>query len=65
MADDSQHQMVRILANGATAQLRDLAELAEGDNARRIHAELKRIAAKMEVKHNWGESKIKVDKQYE
>ena len=52
MPNDSQIA-VRTLANGATAQLRNLAEVADREEARRISAELKRIAAGLDEKHRF------------
>lgn len=44
---------VKTLASGATAQLRELVEVADYENGRRMHAELLRIAAKIAAKHGF------------
>lgn len=53
MADGSNKLVVRTLANGATAQLRSIIDDADYDEARRIHAELTRIAAQLAQKHKF------------
>lgn len=45
--------VVRTIANGATAQLRSVVDTADREEARRIHAELKRIACQLAMKHDF------------
>lgn len=60
MPDPTQNIIVRILANNATAQLRSLIDVADRDEARRLSAELKRMATQLDRKHNFpGRGKVK------
>jgi hypothetical protein len=52
MPATSEQLVVRSIANGATAQLRSVAEVADREEARRLHAELRRISKLLEDK--WG-----------
>jgi hypothetical protein len=51
--------VVRTLANGATAQLRSVIDFANREEARRIHAELLRLAHQLAQKHEFGVKKAK------
>jgi hypothetical protein len=53
MTEASHNLMTRTLANGATAQIRELAEFAKGEEARRLYTELMRIARKLADKHDY------------
>jgi predicted Zn-ribbon and HTH transcriptional regulator len=53
MHEDQNNLVVRTLANGATAQLRSVIEVADREEARRIYDELRRIAAHLARKHNF------------
>lgn len=51
---EEHHQLViRTIANGATAQLRVIVEVADREEGRRIHAELLRIATELARKHDF------------
>ena len=50
---------VRTLANGATAQLRSLVEFADREEARRLHAELLRLAKQLAAKHDFGKTEVR------
>lgn len=51
---EEHHQLViRTIANGATAQLRVIVDVADRAEARRLHAELMRIATQIAVKHDF------------
>lgn len=54
MSDEPHNVAVRTLADGATAQLRNLAKHADREEARRMHAELIRIAAELARKYEFG-----------
>jgi hypothetical protein len=54
---DTPQISVRVLASGATAQLRSLVEFADREEARRICAELRRIATQLENKYQFGKVK--------
>ncbi len=52
MADNSQI-LQTMLAEGATASLRVLTEIMEGEDAARLYRELRRLVVSMEKKHSY------------
>jgi len=53
MDDSANNLVVRTLAKGATAQLREVLEHADRDTARPIYQELLRIAHHLACKHDF------------
>lgn len=53
MPEISEQSLVRSIACGATAQLRELVDVADRHESRRFYAEMLRIAASLAVKHGF------------
>jgi hypothetical protein len=53
MPDNQNNLVIRTLANGATAQLRSIIDVADREEARRLYDELRRIASLLARKHQF------------
>jgi len=58
MTNDTQKLVIKTLAKGATAQLREIVPLADRDTARPIYDELLRLSAQIARKHGFSRDKV-------